>query len=158
MSVPWQQSCAKLRMLSCNVILFVYSYRDNPTLGDPNSLIEELLEMRNRIRVKEAELVMVRAKVSNNYFSIHPLVNLHMYTHTHTQLNMFSSLLRPSVSPEAPFQLSSPPPPPTSPISGGHPRKSSEGLVGGRDHDFIENEKKRPALCAYCGGMIQRES
>ena len=54
-------------ILEVKVSLFVYSYRDNPTLGDPNSLIEELLEMRNRIRVKEAELVMVRAKVSNHY-------------------------------------------------------------------------------------------
>ena len=42
---------------------FTCSYRDNPTLGDPNTLIEELLEMRNKIRVKEAELVMIRAKV-----------------------------------------------------------------------------------------------
>ena len=42
---------------------FRCSYRDNPTLGDPNTLIEELLEMRNKIRVKEAELVMIRAKV-----------------------------------------------------------------------------------------------
>ena len=47
-----------------NVFFFlVCSYRDNPMLGDPNTLIEELLEMRNKIRVKEAELVMVRAKV-----------------------------------------------------------------------------------------------
>jgi hypothetical protein len=111
------------------------SYRDNPTLGDPNTLIEELLEMRNRIRIKEAELVMVRAK-----------------------LNMFTSLVRPSLSPEMPYQLSSSPTPssPTSSIiSGGRPQKSSAGLVAGRDHDFVENEKKRPTKCAYCGGMIQ---
>ena len=43
--------------------LFICSYRDNPALGDPNSLIEELLEMRNKIRIKEAELIVVRGKV-----------------------------------------------------------------------------------------------
>jgi hypothetical protein len=102
------------------------SYRDNPTLGDPNTLIEELLEMRNKIRVKEAELVMIRAK-----------------------LNMFMSLVE-AAPPEMSFQLSSPIPPPS-----GHPRKSAAGLVSGRDHDFVESEKRRPALCAYCGGMIQ---
>ena len=76
----------------------------------------------------------------------------------YTQLNLFTSLMCPSTSPEVPYQLSSSPPmPPSSPVSGGHPRKSAAGFVGGRDHDFVENEKKRPALCAYCGGMIQRE-
>ena len=43
--------------------LLICSYRDNPALGDPNSLIEELLEMRNKIRIKEAELIVVRGKV-----------------------------------------------------------------------------------------------
>ena len=32
-------------------------------MGDPNTLIEDLLEIRNKIRVKEAELAMARGKV-----------------------------------------------------------------------------------------------
>ena len=71
---------------------------------------------------------------------------------------MFATLMRPSSPPEMPYEMSVPVLRSASPhVSGGHPRKSSAGLVGGRDHDFVENEKKRPALCAYCGGMIQRE-
>ncbi len=45
-------------------MIFLCSYRENPALGDPNSLIEELLEMRNKIRIKEAELIVIRGKVS----------------------------------------------------------------------------------------------
>ena len=45
-------------------MIFIYSYRENPSLGDPNSLIEELLEMRNKIRIKETDLIMVRGKVN----------------------------------------------------------------------------------------------
>ena len=45
-------------------MVFIYSYRENPSLGDPNSLIEELLEMRNKIRIKETDLIMVRGKVN----------------------------------------------------------------------------------------------
>ena len=80
------------------------------------------------------------------------------HPHTLTQLNMFTVLTR-TTSPEMSYQLSSPLPPSSSslPLTGGHPRKSSAGLVGGKDHDFVESEKRRPALCAYCGGMIQRE-
>lgn len=44
-------------------MMLIYSYRENPSLGDPNSLIEELLEMRNKIRIKETDLIMVRGKV-----------------------------------------------------------------------------------------------
>ena len=146
------------------------SYRDNPTLGDPNTLIEELLEMRNKIRVKEAELVMIRAKVGGVlyiescievYVRMSPshlsLFSPPSHPHNLTQLNMFTVLTR-TTSPEMSYQLSSPLPPSSSPpLTGGHPRKSSAGLVGGKDHDFVESEKRRPALCAYCGGMIQRE-
>ncbi len=46
------------------MLLCPCSYRDNPALGDPNSLIEELLEMRNKIRIKEVELIVIRGKVS----------------------------------------------------------------------------------------------
>ena len=45
------------------LLIFIASYRENPSLGDPNSLIEELLEMRNKIRIKETDLIMVRGKV-----------------------------------------------------------------------------------------------
>ena len=50
-------------ILSWNFFVF-HSYRENPSLGDPNSLIEELLEMRNKIRIKETDLIMIRGKVS----------------------------------------------------------------------------------------------
>lgn len=122
-------------------------------LGDPNTLIEELLEMRNKIRVKEAELVMIRAKVSNNTL-ISPQITYNLFL----QINIFTTLDRPTSPPEMQYNLSSPSPPSTSPpLEAGHPHKSSAGLVGGREHDFVENEKRRPALCAYCNGMIQRK-
>ena len=174
-------------------LMFFYltdcSYRDNPTLGDPNTLIEELLEMRNKIRVKEAELGMTRAKVT----TITCCINIFFFTKTLSppvtsfttvftylyhppllpsllpslfilsspsippQLKMFMSLVE-ATPPEMSFQLSSPIPPSSSPpLTSRHPRKSVAGLVSGRDHDFVESEKRRPALCAYCGGMIQRE-
>ena len=79
------------------------------------------------------------------------------HTLTHSQLNMFTTLTRPT-SPEMPYEMSSSPVPSSSPpLAGGHPRKSAAGLEGGREHDWVDSEKRRPARCAYCGGMIQRE-
>lgn len=46
-------------------LFLLCSYRENPSLGDPNSLIEELLEMRNKIRIKETDLIMIRGKVQD---------------------------------------------------------------------------------------------
>ncbi len=39
------------------------SYRENASLGDPNSLVEELLQIRNKVRIKEADLAMIKGKV-----------------------------------------------------------------------------------------------
>lgn len=46
-----------------NYVLFACSYRENPSLGDPNSLVEELLHIRNKVRIKEADLSMIKGKV-----------------------------------------------------------------------------------------------
>ena len=40
----------------------------------------------------------------------------------------------------------------------GVPCKSSDLLVIGRDHDWLESEKKLMVFCRYCDGVIQRES
>ena len=39
------------------------------------------------------------------------------------------------------------------------PRKSSDVLVAGRSHEFVEDERKFriPVFCTYCDGMLQRE-
>lgn len=50
------------------------------------------------------------------------------------------------------------------PSSGGggvvQPRKTSDVLVVGRSHEFVEDEKRFriPVFCSYCDGMLQRES
>lgn len=54
------------------LILFVLcSYRENSALGDPNSLVEDLLQIRNKVRIKEADLAMIKGKVG-----VTPLFNL----------------------------------------------------------------------------------
>ena len=45
------------------VCVCVCSYRGNPSMGDPETLMDELLEMRNKIRMKKSELVMIKRKV-----------------------------------------------------------------------------------------------
>ena len=44
-------------------VFYVRSYRENSALGDPNSLVEDLLQIRNKVRIKEADLAMIRGKV-----------------------------------------------------------------------------------------------
>ena len=64
------------------VCMYVHtrSYRDNPSMGDPNTLMEELLEMRNKIRISEVEMVMKRAKVSERGLQkVHVHVGTYMY-------------------------------------------------------------------------------
>ena len=63
------------------VMIFSFSYRENPSLGDPNSLIEELLEMRNKIRIRETDLIMVRGKVHVTKLYTQLLVLLVMLTY-----------------------------------------------------------------------------
>ena len=52
--------------------------------------------------------------------------------------------------------------PPSSRGGGGvvQPRKTSDVLVVGRSHEFVEDEKRFriPVFCSYCDGMLQRES
>ena len=153
-------------------MIFIYSYRENPSLGDPNSLIEELLEMRNKIRIKETDLIMVRGKV-NSMFSYTYLSPLLLYSLT-LYLSPSSS---PSLSPLPLLLLLFPPPssPPSpsphqlslfTPLSSngdaagtrssavvdealsptqlesGKPTKSSEKFVIGRNHEFVESDVK----------------
>ena len=47
----------------------------------------------------------------------------------------------------------------TSPSLINRPLKTSNVLVVGRSHDFVEDERKIriPVFCSYCDGMLQRE-
>ncbi len=47
------------------IVVVVISYRENPALGDPNSLVEELLQIRNKVRMRESDMAMVKGKVSS---------------------------------------------------------------------------------------------
>ena len=40
------------------------------------------------------------------------------------------------------------------------PRCTSDVLVVGRSHEFVDDERKFriPVFCSYCDGMLQRES
>ena len=165
-------------------MIFIYSYRENPSLGDPNSLIEELLEMRNKIRIKETDLIMVRGKVNAVVAQLFIIVHCSLCP---SHLSSFLSALH--FLPPLSLSLSLPLPPPHqlglfSPLSSngdvggshspavvdevlsptqlesGKPTKSSEKFVIGRSHEFVESDVKFriPPVCAYCSNIIQRMS
>jgi len=52
-----------LRVIVNYLFIYLFSYRENPALGDPNSLVEELLQIRNKVRMRESDLAMVKGKV-----------------------------------------------------------------------------------------------
>ena len=56
------------------------SYRENPALGDPNSLVEELLQIRNKVRMRESDLAMVKGKVCHHgydtNYTFQPSINV----------------------------------------------------------------------------------
>ncbi|XP_064384983.1 uncharacterized protein LOC135333889 isoform X2 [Halichondria panicea] len=110
------------------------SYRDNPALGDPNSLIEELLEMRNKIRIKEVELIVIRGKLS-----LFTHLNVEGASPIGSQISMEENSLSPTN------------------LSRGRPIKTSTTFVLGRSHEFLEDERKirKLQLCSYCKGVIQ---
>ena len=169
-------------------MIFIYSYRENPSLGDPNSLIEELLEMRNKIRIKETDLIMVRGKVNAVFAQLFPYLIVVHCSLCPSPLSRSLSLHLSLPLPSLPLH---PPPFPSrhqlslfSPLSSngdvggsrssavveealsptqlesGKPTKSSEKFVIGRSHEFVESDVKFriPPVCAYCSNIIQRMS
>lgn len=110
------------------------SYRENASLGDPNSLVEELLQIRNKVRIKEADLAMIKGKLST-------FDNFSADGASPDTSDMYD-LLENCGSSFGMDQL---------------PRRTSEILVVGRSHEFVEDERKFriPVFCSYCDGMLQ---
>ena len=129
--------------------------------------------MRNKIRIKETDLIMVRGKVNAVVAQLFP------YLVVHCSLRPPPLPLSPSLSPLSPHQLGLFSPlssngdaggshspavvdevlSPT-PLESGKPIKSSEKFVIGRSHEFVESDVKFriPPVCAYCSIIIQRMS
>ena len=61
MKETWGEKCSYVELIM--VCILYCSYRENSSLGDPNTLVEELLQIRNKIRIKEADVAMVKGKV-----------------------------------------------------------------------------------------------
>lgn len=61
MKETWGEKCSYVELIM--VCILRCSYRENSSLGDPNTLVEELLQIRNKIRIKEADVAMVKGKV-----------------------------------------------------------------------------------------------
>lgn len=109
------------------------SYISNPSMGDAHSVEVELAHMRHTKREQDEDMAMILGKIS-----------------------LFAELEAAGLAVAIDQPQASSPLVETRPSEDSdRPRRTSEILVQGKEHEWTDVNKKKLVQCRYCGGFLQ---